>query len=108
LMIYDGPPQLYMLTGQHFMTPLVFPTHLSHLIEKDVSHLSTLGETRRVLALRPGAVVMATGIRNAPANLETRQLVQDYVAQNCRLITTVLTPERTREDWIAVWGDCQH
>lgn len=107
LLIYDGPPQLYMLTGQHFLTPLVFPTHLSHLIEKDVSHLSTLGETRRVLALRPGVVVMATGIRNAPANFETRQLVQDYVSQNCRLITTVLVPERTREDGIAVWGDCR-
>ena len=106
LLVFDGPPQLYMLTGQRFMTPLVFPTHLSHLIEKDVSHLSTMGETRRVLALRPGAVVMATGIRNAPENFETQHLVQDYVTQNCRLITTVLTPERNREDWIAVWGDC--
>jgi hypothetical protein len=107
LLVYDGPPQLYMLTGQSFITPLVFPTHLSQLIEKDVSHLSTMGETRRVLALQPGAVVMATGIRNAPGNLETRALVEAYVGQNCQLITVVLTPERAREDWIEVWGNCR-
>ncbi len=107
LLIYDGPPQLYMLTGQSFITPLVFPTHLSHLIEKDVSHLSTLGETRRALALRPGAVVMANGIRNTPQNEETRQLVEAYVGRNCKLVAMVLVPERAREDWIAVWGDCR-
>ena len=107
LLVYDGPPQLYLLTGQPFITPLVFPTHLSHGIEKDVSHLSTLGEVRRVLALRPGAVVAAVGVRNTPQNEETRQLVLAYVGTRCRLIDTVLVPERAREDWIAVWGDCR-
>ncbi len=107
LLVYDGPPQLYVTTGQRFITPLVFPTHLSHLIEKDVSHLSTLGETKRVLALRPGAVVIAVGVRNTPQNDETRALVLAYAGAHCRLIDTVLVPERTREDWIAVWGDCR-
>ena len=107
LLVYDGPPQLYMLSGQSFITPLVFPTHLSHDIEKDVSHLSTLGETKRVLALRPGAVVLAKDIRNSPQNEETRALVEAYVGQNCRLAAMVLVPERTREDWIGVWGDCR-
>lgn len=106
LLVYDGPPQLYMLTGQRFITPLVFPTHLSHLIEKDVSHLSTLGEMRRVLALRPGVVVLARDVRNTPLNAETRVLVDGYVRVNCRRIDMVLVPERAREDWIGVWGDC--
>jgi hypothetical protein len=65
LFLYDAPPQLYQLTGQPFITPLVFPTLLAQGIEKDVSHLSTLGETRRVLGLRPGAVIMAVPPRNA-------------------------------------------
>jgi hypothetical protein len=106
LLVYDGPPQLYRLTGHSFITPLVFPTHLSHLIEKDVSHLSTLGETQRVLALRPGAVVLPSGVRNAPQNEETRVLVKAYVKSQCRQIARVLVPERTREDWLEVWGDC--
>jgi len=107
LLIYDGPPQLYMRTGQRFITPLVFPTHLSHLIEKDVSHLSTLGETERALAQRPGAVVMAVTIRNGPVNEETHALVLAYVGRYCRPIAVVPTPERQRTDLIAVWGDCR-
>ncbi len=107
LLIYDGPPQLYMRTGQRFITPLVFPTHLSHLIEKDVSHLSTLGETERALAHRPGAVVMAVTIRNGPVNEETHALVLSYVGRYCRPIDIVPTPERQRTDLIAVWGDCR-
>lgn len=107
LLLYDAPPQLYVRTGQPFSTPLVFPTHLSHLIEKDVSHLSTLGETERVLVLRPGAVVMAVPPRNGPVNEETHQMVLAYVGQHCRLIEVVPTLERQRTDMIAVWGDCR-
>lgn len=106
LLLYDAPPQLYRLTGQPYVTPLVFPTHLSHLIEKDVSHLSTLGETRRVLALRPGAVVMAVPPRNGPVNEETHRLVLAYARLHCRLVGVVQTPEWQRTDMIAVWGDC--
>jgi hypothetical protein len=107
LLLYDAPPQLYQLAGQPFITPLVFPTHLSHLVEKDVSPLSTLGETRRVLAGRPGAVVMAVPPRNGPVNEETHRLVLAYVGRNCRLIKVVPTLERLRTDMIAVWGDCR-
>lgn len=107
LLTYDGPPQLYTLTGQPFITPLVFPTHLGHLVEKDVSHLSTLGETQRALARKPGAVVMAVPIRNGPVYEETHQLVLAYAGKNCRLITVVPTPEWQRTDMIAVWGDCR-
>jgi hypothetical protein len=107
LLIYDGPPQLYLRTGQRFITPLVFPTHLSHLIEKDVSHLSTLAETERALAQRPGAVVMAVTIRNGPVNEETHALVLAYVGRHCRPVVVVQTPERMRTDLIAVWGDCR-
>jgi hypothetical protein len=107
LLVYDGPPQLYTRTGQPFITPLVFPTHLSQLIEKDVSHLSTLGETKRVLAQRPGAVVMAVTIRNGPVNEETHALVLAYVNEHCRRVAAVPTPERQRTDLIAVWGDCR-
>jgi MFS family permease len=107
LLTYDGPPQLYELTGKPFLTPLVFPTHLSHDFEKDVSHLSTLGEMRRVLALRPGAVVMAEPIRNGPVNEETRQLVLGYVGKHCRLVKALPVLERLRTDIMIVWGDCR-
>lgn len=107
LLLYDAPPQLYREAGQPFATPLVFPTHLSHLIERDVSQFSTLGETRRVLGLKPGAVAMAVHPRNLPADTETRQLVLAYVGRHCRLIRVVEAHERLGDAGIAVWGDCR-
>ncbi|MBN8502286.1 MAG: hypothetical protein J0M19_14235 [Sphingomonadales bacterium] len=107
LLIYDGPPQIYQTSGQPFITPLVFPTHLSQLIERDVSHLSTLSETERVLSLNPGAVVMALRPRNAPSNSATRNRVLAYVGTNCRLVSVIDVPERLRHDLIAVWGYCR-
>lgn len=107
LMIYDGPPELYHLTGHDLVTPLTFYAHLSDLAEKDVSHLSTLAETRRVLALRPGAVVIANPIRSGPVNLETYRLVRGYTAGNCRLVTREMAYERNNSYPIEVWGDCR-
>lgn len=106
LMIYDGPPELYHLTGHGLVTPLTFYAHLSDLAEKDVSHLSTLAETQRVLALRPGAVVIANPIRSAPVNLETYRLVRAYITARCRLVARVTTYERMNSYPVEVWGDC--
>jgi hypothetical protein len=106
-MIYDGPPELYHLTGHGLVTPLTFYAHLSDLAEKDVSHLSTLAETRRVLALRPGAVVIANPIRSAPVNRETYRLVLGYIHANCRLAARETAYERMNSYPIEVWGDCR-
>ena len=108
LFVYDGPPELYSLTGQNLITPLTFYAHLSDLAEKDVSHLSTLGETRRVLALRPGAVVMTRPLRSAPVNQETYGLVQAYIRRNCRLAAAETAHERLLAYRVEVWGDCRH
>lgn len=107
LMVYDGPPELYHLTGHGLVTPLTFYAHLSDLAEKDVSHLSTLAETRRVLALHPGAVVIANPIRSAPVNLETYRLVLDYTRGNCRLVARERVYERMNSYPVEVWGDCR-
>ncbi len=107
LMGFDAPPQMYRLTGQPMITPLVFPTHLAQTIERDKSHLNTLAEMKRVIALRPGAAIVASPPRNAPINQQTYRLVLDYVQTNCRLIEVVAVPERERTDDIAVWGDCR-
>ena len=106
LLLYDAPPQLYRLTEQPMLTPLVFPTHLAHAIERNMSSLDTMEETQRVIALRPAVVVMAAPPRNAPINEETHQVVLHYVQKYCREIETVSVPERERRDNITVWGDC--
>ena len=107
LLTFEGPSQLYAYTSKPFMTPLVFPTHLSALIEKDVSHLSTAGEMRKALAAKPGVVVMAQPIHNGPVNEETQAMVEAYVRAHCRFIGMRKILERTQDIDLAVWGDCK-
>jgi len=107
LFVFDGPPQLYPMTGHRFPTPLVFPHHLYHLIEKDVSHLSTRGEVRRVLALRPGVVVTAPQPRQGPANRETLDLVNGYIHAHCRKVLDIDSPQWLTTSRMQVWADCR-
>ncbi|MCJ2185463.1 hypothetical protein [Novosphingobium beihaiensis] len=107
LFVVDGPPQLYVLTGHRFPTPLVFPHHLGHLIEKDLSHLSTLGETRRVLGLKPGIIVMPDKPRQDPPNMEVIDAVNAYIAAHCRKVASIETPDLLTSARMNVWADCR-
>jgi hypothetical protein len=107
LLVYEGPPFLYTLAGRPFPSPLAFPAHLYHGIEKDVSHLNTLSEVTRVIASRPGVVVMTVEPRDGPLNEETYAVLDDYVRTNCRLVAREEAPERLRADQVLVWGDCR-
>lgn len=107
LLVYEGPPFLYTLTDKQFPSPLAFPAHLYHAIERDVSHLSTLAEVERVLAARPGVVLMTREPRDGPINVETYAAVSAYVNANCQLVANTEAPERLRADQVLVWGDCR-
>jgi hypothetical protein len=107
LLTFEGPAHIYQLAGKRVITPLVFSMHLSAVIEKDVSHLLTLEEMRRILALKPGIVVIADPIRNGPVNRETEALVQAYVHTHCRFIGTRTLSERLATMDFAIWGDCR-
>ncbi|SFG10400.1 hypothetical protein SAMN05518801_107140 [Novosphingobium sp. CF614] len=107
LFVFDGPHQLYTMTGKPFATPLVFTAHLGHLMEKDVSHLSTLGEVKRVLSTRPSTIIAAPRPRQGPPNLEADSLVRAYYHAHCRLVARVSTPDWLNENVIDVWADCR-
>lgn len=107
LLVYEGPPFLYVMTGQPFPSPLAFPAHLYHAIERNVSRLDTFAEVRRVIARRPGAVVMTSEPRDGPLNEETYAVVEGYVRTNCRLVAEAEVYERFRSDHVLVWGDCR-
>lgn len=107
LLVYEGPPMLYTLAGRPFPSPLAFPAHLYHAIEKDVSHLWTLEEVERVLATRPGVVVTTRTPRDGPINTETAAAVTAYVTAHCHPVAEVKALERLRADQVIVWGDCR-
>jgi hypothetical protein len=107
LLVFDGPSYLYALTGERFLSPLVFPHHLNHGIETDVSHLRTSAEIDRILAGRPGVVVMALNPSNLPVNAYSRARVLGYVQGNCRLAGVVDLAEGPFRTPISVFGDCR-
>jgi hypothetical protein len=106
LLVFDGPHALYSLTGERFLSPLVFPHHLNHQIENNVSHLDTNREIDRILANRPGVIVMARLARNHPVNAYGRARVRDYARRNCRYVTQVALNERLTRNPMVIFGDC--
>ncbi len=103
LLIFDGPPLLYTLADKRFPTPLAFPNHLNEASERDVSHLSTREEVRRVLGRNPDAVVLRS---KDVSNLETAALVHTYVRANCHEVASVrLGPDYAGQ--VEVFGDCR-
>ena len=106
LLVFDAPPYLYALADKRPLTPLAFPHHLNHWIERNVSQLDTLQEVKRVLAARPGVVAIAAFPSNLPANGYTRSAVKAYVQNNCRLVEVASSYEINHRELIAIWGDC--
>ena len=101
LLVFDGPPLLYTLTHSHFPTPLAFPNHLFQPSERNVSHIDTVAEVKRLLAERPGVIVN----RNSKdTNPQTESLVRHYVARRCK-------PMASADDrWgytVTVYGLCR-
>lgn len=107
LLVFDAPPYLYALANKRPLTPLSFPHHLNHARERNVSHLDTLQEARRILRGKPGVVAMSAFPSNLPANEAAREAVKAYVSNNCRIVTTASSHEINHVELIAIWGDCQ-
>ncbi|MBO9510259.1 glycosyltransferase family 39 protein [Erythrobacter sp. A6_0] len=106
MVIFDGPPMLYHLAGHHSPTPLAFPPHLSHGAERNVSHLDTEQEVRRLLAQRPGVIVDVADFKHRPPNAETVALINAYTKANCRLVERRIVQDRTVDFTVQIHGDC--
>ncbi len=107
LLVYQGPPYLYVASKAPFPSPLAFPPHLNHAIERNASGLDTSAEVRRMLAAKPGVVVITRDIRDAPLNYETAALVSAYVAVHCAKAREMDVPELLRSDHLIIWGNCR-
>ena len=95
LFIFDGPTVLYAQTGNCIATRLVFPDHLTSPRERSAMAVDPVDETARVMAERPGAIVISDGLGGPRFIAETGQIVrlaieQDYVLAE----TTFLYPRQ--------------
>ncbi|MFA7604286.1 MAG: hypothetical protein WCY29_14895 [Novosphingobium sp.] len=106
LLLFDAPSYLYALTGERFLSPLAFPHHLSDALENDVSHLDTHAEIDRILAGRPGVIVMARHPLITPINLYSRARVMAYARANCRIVDIVRIYDAAGKIPFVIFGDC--
>lgn len=107
LLVFQGPPYLYTASGAPFPTPLAFPPHLNHAIERNASTLDTSAEVHRILAAKPGVVVMTRDVRDAPLNEETARMVATYSADHCPMMMQLDMPELLRSDHLIIWANCR-
>jgi hypothetical protein len=107
LLVYEAPPYLYSLTGKRFLSPLVFPHHLNHAIENDVSHLSTHAEVDRVLAGRPGVIAMAQRPRSLPVNVGSRARILAWARANCPAVEIITQSDGDSRIPIVLFGRCR-
>jgi len=106
-LVYDAPPYLYRMSGLKPLSPLVFPNHLSEMLEWNVSHLNTAAELDRVLAAGPGVVAIPTKPRAMAPYTKGRAEVRAYVATHCRFVAESSTFDMKRNDVIQIFGDCR-
>ncbi|APE29142.1 ArnT family glycosyltransferase [Aurantiacibacter gangjinensis] len=82
LWIWDGPTTLYRLTNSCVPTRFVYPDHLNNRLETGALGVDQVAEVERVLATKPGAIVVAdqgVTLRNSEATeLVQRALQADY------------------------------
>jgi hypothetical protein len=107
LLVFDAPSYLYALTGERFLSPLAFPHHLADGLENDVSHLKTRAEIDRILAGRPGVVIMAREPLITPVNVYSRARVLEYGRANCSVVDVVRIHDADGKVPFVIYGDCK-
>ncbi|PKB25770.1 dolichyl-phosphate-mannose-protein mannosyltransferase [Novosphingobium kunmingense] len=107
LFVFDGPSYVYAIAEERPPGRLVFPYHFSQGDERNVSHIDTAAETRRILRNKPEFVMLAPFDITYPSNVETRQMVETYVFSRCTLLDTQLMYDIYETTLIGLWGKCK-
>lgn len=82
LYVYEGDSALYRTTGACIPTRFAFPSHLNAMNEAGALGIDPEAEVRRIMASRPGVVVMAESGRPNLPNLRTRALMREALRRD--------------------------
>ena len=99
LWIFDGPTALYRMSESCVPTRLVYPDHLNNALEINALDVDQGDEVRRILAMRPGAIVTADRPVTVQ-NEETTALVEAALAADYYESRSVELQGRVLTVWI--------
>jgi hypothetical protein len=105
LLVWGYPSYLYVMTGSAPASILAFPPHLFDLLEQGASGLDEVAETRRILAQRPEAVVIQTGLLDGQRVVATDRLVDAYV-RKCKRMKQFSTRDHFGPQTQIVYSGC--
>ncbi|WP_235037562.1 MULTISPECIES: hypothetical protein [unclassified Novosphingobium] len=99
LYVYEGDSALYRTTDACIPTRFAYPSHLNAMNEAGALGISPQAEVRRILASRPGVIVVSeTGRSNQP-NRETRALIREALNRDYEHYQSAALGERRYGLW---------
>lgn len=107
MLVYEGPIYLMQMAGAKALSPVIFPGHLNEISERYSRGRDMREELHRILAQRPGVVVMTKYRLSDFQDPVVRKIVERHVTRNCRLVDQQVTSEGMSPMVVQVWGDCR-
>ncbi|HVF95079.1 MAG TPA: hypothetical protein VM900_12265 [Sphingomonas sp.] len=82
LYVYDGPTSLYLLTKACTASRFIYPDHLNNPVETPALGVDAVAEMTRLLATRPGAIVIADRPLVPYVDVATRAVLLDVLKRD--------------------------
>ncbi|MFK4874613.1 ArnT family glycosyltransferase [Novosphingobium sp. ZW T3_23] len=82
LYIYEGDSALYRTTGACIPTRFAYPSHLNAMNEAAALGVDPVAEVGRILASRPGVIVLSESSRPNRPNVATKALIRSALARS--------------------------
>lgn len=82
LYVYEGDSALYRTTGACIPTRFAYPSHLNAMNEAAALGVDPVAEVGRILASRPGVIVLSESSRPNRPNVATRDLIRSALARS--------------------------
>ncbi|PNU05351.1 hypothetical protein A8V01_17165 [Novosphingobium guangzhouense] len=99
LYVFEGDSALYRTTNACIPTRFAYPSHLNAMNEAKALGINPADEVRRIMASRPGVVVISLSGRPNRANDETRAIVMKALHRNYRAYAEVTLGTRRFGLW---------
>ncbi|WP_083274564.1 ArnT family glycosyltransferase [Novosphingobium resinovorum] len=99
LYVFEGDSALYRTTNACIPTRFAYPSHLNAMNEAGALNIDPVSEVRRIMASRPGVVVVGLSKRPNRANDKTRDIVMEALRSDYQTYTQVSLGTRRFALW---------
>jgi len=96
MLVFDGEPVLYHLTGACLVTTHIFPNHLNDASEAQATGIDPAVEVRRILDIEQPDIIVTSGRPDPHFNVATRREMLAGLRAHYRLVYYRMIGSRER------------